>query len=127
MSLNSIFTLVEHRSETKVRLAGTESVFNGRDVRTVAREDFIGQGKALGGNYQSDADLFAVRSVVATVSALRLRAAFALAFKVGAGYVIEKELEAGTEHADSIDQMNASTQSTVLHYMALQENTARYY
>jgi hypothetical protein len=69
----------------------------GRDVGAVAREQLVGHRQAFRCHHQSDAHLAAVRTLVARVTALRQRAAGRRAFEVGAGHVVEQELEAHAE------------------------------
>jgi hypothetical protein len=74
-------------------------LLDGGDIGAVAIKDFISQGKPIGRDHQSDADLFAVRALIAAVAALRLGITQTLALEVSAGDVVKQELEARAKEA----------------------------
>jgi hypothetical protein len=58
----------------------------------VAGEHLVAQGKAVKRHHKGNANLFAVGTVVARITALRLRVRFRLALKIGARDVVEQYL-----------------------------------
>jgi len=72
-----------------------DDFLHGRDIPPVAVEDLIGHRQSLGGHDQTDAQLHAVRTLIARMPALGLRVAGHLALEVGRGDVVEQEVERG--------------------------------
>ena len=68
------------RENFAVVLQEIDDLLDGGHVGPVAGKDLVGQRQPLGRDHQADADLLAVRTLVATVAALGLRIARALAF-----------------------------------------------
>ena len=74
------------------RLHGGDDGLQGARIVRVAGKHLIAQREAIEGHHKGDADLLAVRPVIARIAALRLRIARRLAFEIGAGHVIEQHL-----------------------------------
>jgi hypothetical protein len=66
-------------------------------VAGVARQDLVGQGKALRGHDQGDDNLDAIGALVTTVAVLAFAVLRRLAFEIGAGQIVEQHIEADIE------------------------------
>jgi len=66
-------------------------------IRRIAFHYLIGQGKAFGRDDQSDDHLQAVRPTVPAVAPLGFRIQFRFTFHIGAGQVVEQQLELGSK------------------------------
>ncbi len=79
----------------------------GSRVVGVAGKHLVAQRKAVEGHHQRDADLLAVRAVIAGVAALRQRIGFGLALKVGARDVVQQHFVLdGKQLAAALRQMH---------------------
>jgi len=98
-----------------------QEVAQRRLVGRVAGQHLVGQGQAVGGHHQGDDHLYAVRPVVARVAepalvALRKRR---LRLEVGAGQIVEQDVEAGIEQVPPparqvIEQRRLVLQQTIV-------------
>ena len=61
-------------------------------VVRVAGEHLVAQREAVEGHHQGDADLLAIRPMIAAVATPRQGIAFRLALEVGAGHVVQQDL-----------------------------------
>ena len=68
-----------------------------RHIVAVAFEDLVAQRQPLTGHHQRDADLLAVRPVIAAVATLGQGVAFHSSLEVGRGDVVEEEVVFDTE------------------------------
>ena len=60
-------------------------------------EAFIGQREALRGDHQADDELLAIGAMVPAVTALGFINGFGLALEIGAGQIVEDNVEVRTE------------------------------
>jgi hypothetical protein len=67
-------------------------LFHRGRVVAITGENLITQRQSLAAHYQGNVHLFAIRAAIARISPLCLRVFFRLAFKVGAGDVIQQPI-----------------------------------
>lgn len=63
----------------------------------VAGKNFVTQGVPFRADSQADADLFAIRAMVARVASAGLRISFSFAFKVSGGQIVKQKFIGNTE------------------------------
>jgi hypothetical protein len=73
-------------------LHGGHDRLQGPRIVGVAREHLVAQGKTVERHHKSNADLLAVRAMIAGIAALRLRVGFRLTLEIGARHVVEQHL-----------------------------------
>ena len=64
-------------------------------LRTVAVHHFVGQRKSIRSDDQRNHNLHTIRPTIAAIATLGFSALFHLAFKIGAGQIIQQHLEIG--------------------------------
>ena len=93
-------TPIQHPQASRLSillLHQTHDLLKRGDIVAVAGEHFIGDRQPFGRNHQSNAHLFAIRPVIATVAAGRFEIFLRQSFDVGAGDIVEQELEANAK------------------------------